>query len=198
MTEELVITAAMIPDDVQARLQAAGKRGDDASFEIGELTNLISADLEAETHGRWSKMSLYAAIGTWAGCAAETVRMRAHVERHVPKWVSNKYDELFFHQWKALVPHVPEVTDWAPTLEAWFEHCAQSGGRLSSVDGIRSWLSGKGKDAALLARGRWRRFMRLAERLEQDDAVPVSLRATVSQLLKAVFRVSEPAWAVEE
>lgn len=177
----VLITAALIPDELVSRLQAAGRAGDSAAFEIGEITNVLLDELDAELKD-YSRMSVYAAVGTWAGCAAETVRMRAHVEAAVPKWVRNKWDELYFHQFKALVPHVPHDADWEPTIEAWLEHCVTSGKKVSSVDGIRVWLKGK-KDPTSPGLAQYRKFVALAFKLLDYTDLPKFVTLGIQDLL---------------
>lgn len=176
-----LITAAQLPDELVSRLQAAGRAGDSAAFEVGEITNLLLDELDAELKD-YSRMSVYAAVGTWAGCAAETVRMRAHVEAAVPKWVRNKWDELYFHQFKALVPHVPHDSDWENTIEAWLEHCVESGKKVSSVDGIRVWLKGT-REASTPALAQYRKFVALGWKLLDYTDLPIQAAAQICELL---------------
>jgi len=191
---------ADIADDMVQRLQAAGQQGDNAAWEVGELTNILLGELDAELGAHYSRASVYHAVGVWVGCAAGTVRMRAHVVAHTPRWVKAKYNELSFHQLKALIPHAPNDTDWEPAIEAWFDHCATNNVSIGSVDGLRSFLSA-GPGALPPELRRYRKALSQMQLVADDDRVPKVLRDTLFACLDALAERAAAAelldWIVE-
>src|SRR3990167_1555903 len=180
---DLVFTARDIPEDVASLLAEAAGLGDKAAWRIGRLTNALMDDLKAEGV-QYSRQSLYKAVAAHAGCASETVRMRAHVQRRFPKWLSEKYPWLSFHQAKALVPVGKGEDDkYEALIQAWEEHSASTLISVTSVDGLRAWLHQE-DGAPSPALVRYRRMITQVQKVISDGDTP----AVVAQLLRALVK----------
>lgn len=186
---------ADMPDDIIALLQDAGQRGDQAAWTVGQLTNQLLMDLDAEIAGSYSRMSVYASVAVFVGCAAETVRMRAHVAANVPAWIRAKYHELGFHQLKAIIPFASKPDDWENWCEAWLDHCVTSGLRITSVDGLRAWLHSKpdGPGPELV---RYKRLLVLLQKVSTDDRVPQAVRWVCYDTLAGLRKEAPVGWEV--
>ena len=133
---------------------------------------------------QYSRQSLYKAVAAHAGCASETVRMRAHVQRRFPKWISEKYPWLSFHQAKALVPvGKGEADKYEALIQGWEEHSASTLISVTSVDGLRAWLHQE-DGAPSPALVRYRRMITQVQKVISDGDTP----AVVAQLLRALLK----------
>ena len=186
--EQLKLTASMIPDDMQAELQAAAGLGDKAAWKIGRITNILLDELDAEEVD-YSRMSLYKAVAAWAGCASETVRMRAHVQRRFPKWLSEKHEWLGFHQAKALVAQADDsIEKFEILIAGWQDYVEDSGISITSVDGMRAWLhrDNGGPSPELV---RYKRLVVQARKLLEMEQVPHGI---AHQILESGVSVPPP------
>lgn len=183
MPDQLHFTAKDIPADIADLLQHAAGQADQASWKVGELTNLIIDDLAAEGVD-YNKTSLYKAVAAHAGCASETVRMRAHVQRRFPKELRDEWPWISFHQAKALVPiGKDDPAEYERLIQGWATHSADTHISVTSVDGLRAWLHHQeGAPSAALVR--YRRMLAQVYRVQSDQETPGFVVQLLRQLLK--------------
>ena len=180
--------AGDIPDDIAAILQAMGTTDDDNAYRTGDIVGEMLAWAEAERI-EIPLMRLYAAVGYWRGKTAETIRTYWYVVKNVPEEVryylkhDPELESICFGQVKSLVPICKQDTEaYIVKLHAWLDHCAEYAMGHSSVDGMRRWLKEEHGDVSL-AINRARRMISAAERLANDEEVPLTLRQSVQNFL---------------
>ncbi len=180
-----------IPDDIQAEIMAIGQEDHARQFRLGRIVVMLRAGLESKRLVV-PAMRLYKAVAALAGCSSEHVRQCYQVAKNVPPRLEQRYPEIGFHQWRALVPHGDgDEAKLAHLVEGWLDHCAKTGISITSVDGIRGWLGSPGRiDMA----GRYRSLVRMLERMVGDRAVPEEVKAVLRDTIARLEKVAPAAW----
>jgi hypothetical protein len=187
-----------IPDEIQNELMAMKDREHKDQFRLGRIIMALRSGLKAENVDV-PIMRLYKAVGYWAGFSSEHARQCYQVAKNVSPSVERQHPEISFHQWKALTPHCDEPGEYHAKIEAWLDHCEETGVSPTSVDGIRGWLSGD--EGKTIQQKRYASTVRQISRLGSDREVPDPirrvLRYTIQELTTTVKLNNLTEWKVE-
>lgn len=177
-------------DDVEARLAQVGAQADMSAWELGDLTVWLMEQvrvgdkyIDPHTEEEISTYQIYAEIGKHARKAPESIRDYAYTSRNVPLSVRQAYPMLGRHHFKALIPHystLDELYSWCEKIMRWADDYA---GVVIPVAVLRHRLKDNG-DGTPAWQGRFKRLLKLARVLHDDENAPPFVRHIADKVLK--------------
>lgn len=186
-----------IPEAILHELIDAAGMGEKECVRIGRAVQAMLETLEAEKV-RVPTMRLYKAVASVTGRSASTVRMYSDLVKHVPPKMWGAHPELSHQVYRELLPICRDSASmWESYVADWLQHCASTGARPGSVDGIAGWLLGTGGQAPAYWK-KYRTLLRMAEQLASDNQVHDEVRRVCRRMIDHLEKKASENKEMEE